>query len=143
VEDPSSSSKDLPAANSTTLDDPAEAPSSTGTPGATSSAPSNAANNTSKANSTAKSSNQPPAPRRTIRLPPATTQPSYLRPSSNISGIDSTVELPLGLNGSMIGFTPNLEWATADLLTGVTELRNNFKLTGRGVKIGIIDTGEG
>jgi hypothetical protein len=42
----------------------------------------------------------------------------------------------------MVGFRPNVEWATADLLTGVTELRNNFKLTGRGVKIGIIDTGE-
>jgi hypothetical protein len=42
----------------------------------------------------------------------------------------------------MVGFRPNVEWATADLLTGVTELRNNFKLTGRGIKIGIIDTGE-
>jgi hypothetical protein len=41
----------------------------------------------------------------------------------------------------MVGFRPNVEWATADLLTGVTELRSNFKLTGRGVKIGIIDTG--
>lgn len=61
--------------------------------------------------------------------------------SSNSSSVDNTVRLPLGPGGSQVAFTPNVEWATADLLTGVAELRSNFALTGKGIKIAVVDTG--
>jgi hypothetical protein len=49
------------------------------------------------------------------------------------------VELPLGIRGESVKFTPSQAWGMADLLTNVTALRQRFGLTGKGIKIGIID----
>jgi hypothetical protein len=49
------------------------------------------------------------------------------------------VELSLGTRGETVNFTPSQSWGMADLLTNVTTLRQRFGLTGKGIKIGIID----
>jgi hypothetical protein len=49
------------------------------------------------------------------------------------------VEVPLGTAGKTVKFTPSQAWGMADLLTNVTTLRQRFGLTGRGIRIGIID----
>jgi hypothetical protein len=50
------------------------------------------------------------------------------------------VELPLRTSsGDTVKFTPSPAWGTADLMTNVTALRQRFDVTGKGIKIGIID----
>jgi subtilase family serine protease len=49
------------------------------------------------------------------------------------------VALPLGTRGETVNFTPSQAWGMADLLTNVTALRQRFGLSGKGIKIGIID----
>jgi subtilase family serine protease len=49
------------------------------------------------------------------------------------------VELPVGTAGATVKFTPSQAWGTADLMTNVTALRQRFGVTGKGIKIGIID----
>lgn len=53
----------------------------------------------------------------------------------------SDVELPLGDDGKMVKFTPSQSWGVADYVTNVTTLRQQYGLTGRGVRIAIIDSG--
>lgn len=51
------------------------------------------------------------------------------------------VELPLGPNATIVKIKPSQSWGVADYLTNVTSLRQKYGLTGKGVRIGIIDSG--
>ncbi|KAF8060298.1 rplY [Scenedesmus sp. PABB004] len=83
----------------------------------------------------------PPPPSPALALPPSPARSFFQHGPAFITGAEHRVSLPLAPGGGRVTFIPNTEWAAADLLTGVTELRRNFGLTGAGVRIGIIDTG--
>jgi subtilisin family serine protease len=51
------------------------------------------------------------------------------------------VKLPLGLDKANINLKPAMVWGVADYVSNVTMLRQQLGLTGKGIKIGFIDSG--
>lgn len=75
---------------------------------------------------------QPPAP-----LPAGT--PPFVQSDGTIAY--PAVSLPIGPGGEVVVLHPARAWGVADALTNVTMLRQRYNATGRGVRIGFLDSG--